>query len=78
MNFYGDRTDVAQFASDIILSSSIALQSITIIVLEKSVVSCVFIATDISSEDIVEATAQTYCLQHMDISIDNTPDGWSP
>lgn len=53
MIFTGNRKVVAQFVHDIVASSNLVYQSITITRLEKSGVSCVRIVTDTSSEDIV-------------------------
>jgi hypothetical protein len=55
MIFTGNKKVVAQFVHDIVASSNLAYQSITITKLEKSGVSCVHIVTDTSSEDTVRS-----------------------
>lgn len=65
MFFIGSKKDVARFVSDIVVNLNIAWRSITIIPHGKSEVSCVFVAINSQSEDIVETKAQTYYLRRI-------------
>lgn len=75
MKYYGSKTVVAQFVSDLLKSSEIDWPSITITKLVKSEGYSVSIATDTSSEDIVKTLAQIYSVALLSTSPPNTQDG---
>ena len=68
LNFMTNKTDAVQFVEDILRSSDIAFQWITITNRGTSEDCCVSIAIDISSVDIVEKLGQIYLKELMSIS----------
>lgn len=66
MIFFGHRKNVAQFVSDLLLISEIDLRSTTITKRVRSEEFYVHTVIGTSSEDIVRAAAQTYCLTLFD------------
>jgi len=74
MIFIGDRAAAVLFVEDIVTSSDIDWQSITIMRRAKSGDCYVLIATDISSEGTVEEVAQSYSLQRITTSWQNIQD----
>jgi len=73
--YYGSKKVVAQFVKEMLLSFVSDSVSITITRQEKSEVYCVSIATDMSSEDIVEHLARIYSVALLNTSPPSIRDG---
>lgn len=75
MKYIGRSKVVVQFVKELLRISNIDLLSITITRQAKSEVCSVSIATDTSSEGIVENLARSYSKLHTSTSPESTPAG---
>jgi hypothetical protein len=64
MSFSGNKADAAQYVNDYLLASKPGSLSITITDQDTSGGCCVYIATDMSSDDIVKMLGQA-CLERL-------------
>jgi len=75
LNFFGTNKNAAEFVAALLGYSENVSLSITIIRLEKSVASSVFIATGMSSEDYVRELALSFLLEPTPTWSPHTRDG---